>query len=105
MGGTTYWMEKYDFDTFIEYHRKYNITAQFSVPPIWLTIAKSPKVTNHFDNLKVAASGAAPMGLELATEVSRKLGGGKTMMSQFWGMSETSKQTDRQMRYHACDIC
>jgi 4-coumarate--CoA ligase len=47
-------------------------------------------VTNHFDNLKVAATGAAPMGLQLATEVSRKLGGGKTMLSQFWGTTETT---------------
>ena len=90
MGGTTFWMEKYDFPKFIEYSRKYRSTAQFSVPPIWLNIAKSPEVTDHFDSLKVAATGAAPMGLQLATEVSRKLGMGKTMISQFYGTSETT---------------
>lgn len=90
LGGTTYWMQKYDFDSFIEYSRKYRTTAQFSVPPIWLTVAKSPKVTDHFDSVQVAASGAAPMGPELAREVSGKLGRGKTMISQFWGTSETT---------------
>ena len=30
------------------------------------------------------------MGLELATEVSKKLGKGKTQMSQFWGTTETT---------------
>ena len=90
MGGTTYWMQKYDFDSFIAYHRKYRPTCQFSVPPIWLQIAKSPKVTDHFDNLRVASTGAAPMGAELAKEVSKKLGKGKTRMSQFWGTTETT---------------
>lgn len=54
MGGTTYWMQKYDFDLFLEYHRKYRPTCQMSVPPIWLQVAKSPKVTDHFDNVRVA---------------------------------------------------
>ena len=90
MGGTTYWMQKYDFDSFIEYARRYRPTCQMSVPPIWLQIAKSPKVTDHFDSLEVACTGAAPMGLELAKEVSRKLGKGKTRMSQFWGTTETT---------------
>lgn len=89
MGGTCYWVEKYDFDSFIEYARKYQITCQFSVPPIWLQIAKSPKVTDHFDSLVVAATGAAPMGPPLAKEVSAKLGKGKTRLSQFWGTTET----------------
>ena len=90
MGGTCYWVEKYDFDSFIEYARTYRVTSQFSVPPIWLQIAKSPKVTDHFDSLVVAATGAAPMGPPLAREVSKKLGKGKTRLSQFWGTTETT---------------
>ncbi|KAF2164654.1 hypothetical protein M409DRAFT_25048 [Zasmidium cellare ATCC 36951] len=89
MGGTTYWMPKYDFDKFIECSRKYQTTYQFSVPPIWLQVAKSDKVTGHFDNLEIACSGAAPMGLELAKEVSNKLGRGKIFMTQTWGTTET----------------
>ncbi len=53
LGGTCYWMQKYDFDSFIEYNRRYRTTVQMSVPPIWLQIAKSPKVTDHFDSVEV----------------------------------------------------
>jgi acyl-CoA synthetase (AMP-forming)/AMP-acid ligase II len=90
MGGTCYWMQKYDFDSFIEYNRKYRTTVQMSVPPIWLQVAKSPKVTDHFDSVEVACTGAAPMGMELAKEVSSKLGKGKVFPSQFWGTTETT---------------
>lgn len=89
MGGTTYWMPKYDFNKFIEYSKKYQTTYQFSVPPIWLDVVKSTKVTNHFDSLEVACSGAAPMGLELVKEISNKLGKGKIFMTQTWGTTET----------------
>lgn len=62
MGGTTYWMQKYDFEEFVGYHRQYRPTVQMSVPPIWLQVAKSPVITDHFDNVRVACNGAAPMG-------------------------------------------
>ncbi|KAK4502782.1 hypothetical protein PRZ48_006208 [Zasmidium cellare] len=89
MGGTAYWMPKYDFDKFIEYSRRYKTTYQLTVPPIWLQVAKSSKVTNHFDSLEIACSGAAPMGLELVKEISNKLGQGKIFMTQTWGTTET----------------
>lgn len=86
LGGTAYWIQKYDFDSFIEYHRRYRLTCQWSVPPIWLDIAKSPKVTDHFDSLQIAVSGAAPMGVELAQAAARKLGRGSiSTIGQFWG--------------------
>lgn len=89
MGGTCYWMQKYDFDSFIEYNRKYRTTVQMSVPPIWLQVAKSPKVTDHFDSVEVACTGAAPMGMELAQSVCAKLGKGNVTISQCWGTTET----------------
>lgn len=55
-------MQKYDFDSFIEYNRKYRVTVQMSVPPIWLQVAKSPKVTDHFDSVEVACTGTYPKG-------------------------------------------
>lgn len=86
MGGTAYWVDKYDFDSFIEYHRRYSLTTQWTVPPIWLAIAKSPKVTDHFDTLQLACTGAAPMGAELTKEAARKLGKGKVKtIGQLWG--------------------
>ncbi|EME45486.1 hypothetical protein DOTSEDRAFT_62006 [Dothistroma septosporum NZE10] len=93
MGGTVYWMEKYNFRDFIMYSRQYRTVYQFSVPPIWLQVAKSPEVTDHFDSLEVASSGAAPMGLELVKEVSQELGKGDTFMTQTWGATETDGST------------
>lgn len=91
MGGTTYWMPKYSFELFIEYSRRHCTTYQFSVPPIWLEIAKSPRVTDHFESLEIACSGAAPMGLELVQQLNTKLGGTnrKVFMTQTWGTTET----------------
>lgn len=86
LGGTAYWVDKYDFDAFIEYHRRYKLTTQWTVPPIWLAIAKSAAVTDHFDTLQIACTGAAPMGPELTKEATRKLGTGKIpIIAQLWG--------------------
>ena len=52
-------------------------------------LTDSPKVTDHFDSVEVACTGAAPMGMELAKEVCSKLGKGKTPISQCWGTTET----------------
>ena len=90
MGGSTYWMEKYDFESFVEYHRRYRPGYQFSVPPIWLRIAKSEKVTDHFDGLQVACTGSAPIGHATAMEVKAKLGKGKAVITQTWGTTETT---------------
>ena len=90
MGGTTYWMPKYQFNAFIEYHRRYRPAFQFTVPPVWLRIAKSDQVTDHFDGLRVATTGSAPLGYETAQQVRRKLGKGKAFMTQTYGTTETS---------------
>jgi 4-coumarate--CoA ligase len=89
-GGITYWMPKFDFAKFLEYNKKYGITSFFTVPPIYLLIAKSPAVKDHFDTLQVAVSGAAPLGAELQAAASSKLGKGETFISQTWGLSETT---------------
>lgn len=90
MGGPTYWMPKFDWQGFLDYNKKYRITFFFSVPPIYLLIAKSPAVKDQFDALEVAISGAAPLGKELQIAASAKLGKGKTFISQTWGLSETT---------------
>jgi acyl-CoA synthetase (AMP-forming)/AMP-acid ligase II len=56
MGGTTFWMPKFDFAQFLEYNRSLEITTFFSVPPIYLLCAKSPLVKDHFRSLKAAIS-------------------------------------------------
>ncbi|KAH8661429.1 hypothetical protein BGZ60DRAFT_413175 [Tricladium varicosporioides] len=90
MGGCTYWMPKFDFPLFLHYNRLHRITTFFTVPPIYLLIAKSPSVADHFDTLEIAISGAAPLGKELQHAASAKLGKGKTFIAQTWGLSETT---------------
>ncbi|EXJ81140.1 hypothetical protein A1O3_07428 [Capronia epimyces CBS 606.96] len=86
-GGTVYWMAKFDFAKFLEYNRTFRITTFFTVPPIYLLIAKSPLVKDQFRTLVHAISGAAPMGAELMALAERKLG---CSISQTWGLSETT---------------
>ena len=88
LGGSTYWMERYDFDSFIEYHGKFRPAYQYTVPPVWLRIAKSDKVTDQFDGLQVAVTGSAPIGYATAQEVLLKLGKGNAIMRQTWGATE-----------------
>lgn len=90
MGGSVFWMPKFDWPGFLDYNKRYRITFFFSVPPIYLLIAKSPLVTDQFDTLEVAVSGAASLGKELQIASSSKLGKGKTFISQTWGLSETT---------------
>ena len=80
----------FDFPKFLEYNKKYRITSFFSVPPIYLLIAKSPLVTDQFDSLESAVTGAAPMGKDLQLAAQRKLGKGKAYLTQTWGLSETT---------------
>lgn len=86
-GGPVYWMPKFDFDKFLAYNSKFNISFFFTVPPIYLLIAKSPLVKDQFRALKHAITGAAPMGAELQALAEKKLG---CSISQTWGLSETT---------------
>ncbi|KAK7542912.1 hypothetical protein JOL62DRAFT_501183 [Phyllosticta paracitricarpa] len=91
LGGTAFWMAKFDFGLFLEYCKKYRITSFFTAPPIWLGIARHPLVTDQFASLEHAVSGGAPMSKELQMAASRKLGrGNKTLISQTWGLTETT---------------
>jgi acyl-CoA synthetase (AMP-forming)/AMP-acid ligase II len=83
-------MSKFDFVKFLEYNKKYEITFFFTVPPIYLLIAKSPLVTDQFAHLHLAISGAAPMGRDLQEAASAKFRGGKTFIMQTWGLSENT---------------
>lgn len=90
VGGTTYWMEKFDFPKFLEYNKKLEITFFFSVPPIFLLISLSPSVTDQFKSLRRAYTGAAPMGADLQAKAQKKLG---CLINQTWGLSETTGST------------
>ncbi|KAF2005209.1 4-coumarate-CoA ligase-like protein [Amniculicola lignicola CBS 123094] len=90
MGGPVYWMSRFDWPAFLTYNKKYRITFFFTVPPIYLLIAKSPDVTDQFATLEIAISGAAPLGKDLQHAASAKLGGKDCFISQTWGLSETT---------------
>ncbi|KAF8861931.1 acetyl-CoA synthetase-like protein [Acephala macrosclerotiorum] len=88
--GLVYWMPKFDFAQFLKHNRDLSITTFFTVPPIYMAIARHPLVKDQFKSLKVAYSGGSPLGTDLQAAASSKLGGGKTIISQTWGMSETT---------------
>nr|XP_036582525.1 AMP-binding enzyme [Colletotrichum truncatum]KAF6791229.1 AMP-binding enzyme [Colletotrichum truncatum] len=90
MGGTVYWMKKFNFVEFLDYMKKYKITSFFSVPPIYLMITKSPLVKDQFDNVEFALTGAAALGRETQIEAQKRLGKGKGILGQTWGLSETT---------------
>ncbi|KAK2604622.1 hypothetical protein N8I77_007535 [Diaporthe amygdali] len=89
-GGTIYWMPKFDFPKFIEYMKRYKITNFFSVPPIYLALAKHPGITDQFDTIDHAFSGAAPLGLQIQIEAAKKMGKGQARLTQVWGLTETT---------------
>ncbi|KXX75751.1 putative acyl-coenzyme A synthetase [Madurella mycetomatis] len=89
-GGTVYWMPRFDFAQFLAHARRHRLTHFFTVPPVYLLIAKSPAVTDQFDHVEQAISGASPMGKELQAAARAKLGRGTAQLSQTWGMTETA---------------
>jgi 4-coumarate--CoA ligase len=92
--GTTYWMRKYEWLPMIENMKKFQITAFYTVPSIFLRISKAKEVTDHFKYLEAAVTGAAPMDGDLQVKASKRLGSKTgaeaTAVGQTWGLSETT---------------
>ncbi|KNG82458.1 4-coumarate-CoA ligase [Aspergillus nomiae NRRL 13137] len=86
-GGAVYWMPKFDFQKFLAYCKEYRVTFFFTVPPIFQLIVQSSFVTDQFQYLIHAVSGAAPMGPDLVKKSESKLG---CAVTQTWGLSETT---------------
>lgn len=97
-GGTVYWMSKYSWPDLLRYARQYQITIFYTVPSIFLRIAKSPDVTDHFSHLVGAVTGAAPMDGTLQKAADARLGAATStsttkkeqLLGQTWGLSETT---------------
>jgi 4-coumarate--CoA ligase len=64
-----------------------------------------PIVKDHFDNLEVAISGAAPLGKDLQIAASAKLGKGRTFISQTWGLSETTGSVSLFLEVEEIEFC
>ncbi|ETN43152.1 uncharacterized protein HMPREF1541_02310 [Cyphellophora europaea CBS 101466] len=96
-GGLVVWLRKYNWVDFYTSVSKFGVTALYTVPSIFLRIAKSEEVKDHFRTVESAITGAAPMDgvLQRAANerLGRKVGGtGKeeTYIGQTWGLSETT---------------
>ncbi|KAE8419456.1 hypothetical protein BDV36DRAFT_294290 [Aspergillus pseudocaelatus] len=86
-GGTVYWMPKFNIDQFMDYCKMYQVTFLATAPPVYLAVAESPRVTDHFNSLIRAESGAAPLPTEVQRRAEEKLG---CSISQRWGMTEST---------------
>lgn len=89
-GATVYWMRKFEWNSFLKFSKDYKVTMMYTVPSIFLRIAKSPDVTDQFKYVEAASTGAALMDEELQRAANAKLGTGTTYIGQTWGLSETT---------------
>jgi acyl-CoA synthetase (AMP-forming)/AMP-acid ligase II len=90
-GGTIVVMPRFDLMEFLALVQKHRATVLPLVPPIVLGLVKHPAVA-QFDlsSVRLVFSGAAPLGEEIARELSRKLG---CPVVQGYGMTEASPVT------------
>ncbi|KAH6994942.1 hypothetical protein EDB80DRAFT_154052 [Ilyonectria destructans] len=88
-GGIVYWMPTFKFDDFLRYCGELRITGFFTVPPIFMAIAKHPAVKDQFRHMRSAISGAAPLTGELQQAATKKMNMSASV-TQTWGLSETT---------------
>ena len=88
LGSEVYVMSGYDFEKMLQHVERFRITSLTCVPPIVVSIAKSP-LTKKYDlsSVEGVGSGAAPLAREVAEEVERNVLKGLTVR-QGWGMTE-----------------
>jgi acyl-CoA synthetase (AMP-forming)/AMP-acid ligase II len=90
-GGTIVSMPRFDMAEFLGLVQKHKATVLPLVPPIVLGLVKHPMVA-QFDlsSVRLVFSGAAPLGEDMARELSAKLG---CPVVQGYGMTEASPVT------------
>ena len=90
-GATLVTMPRFDFGEFLGLIQKHRLTVLPIVPPIVLAMVKSPAVS-QFDlsSVRLVFSGAAPLGEDIARELSQRLG---CPVVQGYGMTEASPVT------------
>jgi len=90
-GGTILSVPRFDMLEFLEFVQKYRATILPIVPPIVLGLVKHPAVAqSDLSSVRLVFSGAAPLGEEMARELSKKLG---CPVVQGYGMTEASPVT------------
>jgi acyl-CoA synthetase (AMP-forming)/AMP-acid ligase II len=90
-GGTILVMPRFDLQEFLGLIQKYRAMILPLVPPVVLGLVKHPAVA-QFDlsSVRLVFSGAAPLGEDMARELSRKL---NCPVVQGYGMTEASPVT------------
>lgn len=88
-GGLVYWMPSFSFDRFVEHCGTLRIDNFFTVPPVFMAIAKHPAVRDQFRLVRQATSGAAPLTGDIQELATTRMGSGYKIR-QTWGMSETT---------------
>ncbi|KAI5856369.1 4-coumarate-CoA ligase-like protein [Tricharina praecox] len=89
-GGRTTILRRFDMALYLRTCELFYVTEQTVVPPIILAFVMSPLVKRAcFASARAAASGAAPLGLDLQRRYSELLPPNATT-TQVWGMTETS---------------
>jgi acyl-CoA synthetase (AMP-forming)/AMP-acid ligase II len=90
-GATVVVMPRFELETLLRVFQDYRVTRAYLVPPILRALAKDPAV-NRYDltSLQVIASGAAPLGAELAWACAKRLG---CRVKQGYGMTELGGAT------------
>jgi acyl-CoA synthetase (AMP-forming)/AMP-acid ligase II len=90
-GATIVSMPRFDFPEFLTAMQKYRVTIAPIVPPIVLGMVKSPAVAQaDLSSVRLVFSGAAPLGEDIARQLSAKLG---CPVVQGYGMTEASPVT------------
>lgn len=90
-GCTMVTLPKFELESFLSAHERFNIDCTFIAPPIAVLLAKHPAVESYdLSSLRAIQSGAAPLDRELAIAVQQRL---SVDIYQGFGMTETSPVT------------
>lgn len=91
VGATVITMPRFDMEQFLSLIQEHKVTYANLVPPIVLGLAKHPLVDKYdMSTMRTIISGAAPLGIELEQECSRRL---DCIVAQGYGMTEASPVT------------
>ncbi|KAJ7551055.1 hypothetical protein O6H91_07G132000 [Diphasiastrum complanatum] len=87
VGATLVVMEKFEIVKLLHLCQDYRVTIAPFVPPVVLTIAKNPIVSNYnLSSIRMVMSGAAPLGKELEDSFKARLP--NAILGQGYGMTE-----------------
>ncbi len=82
-------MPRFDLEQYIDLARRHEAPLLHVVPPILLALAKYPREL-QLPHVRAALAGAAPLGAELAAELTQRTG---AMVYQVYGMTEVAGAT------------